>query len=174
MPARGIQQAEVFARELRDLLSSSTLSELLQRTLSASLTAEQEALLFACCSLFDKMIAALYSAEAAHGRLMLEALLQQQAVKSAGTLIAWVQQCPERLLAMTSVFGFTAVTGSGAPGCWDAGVHFIGRAAEKAGEQDYTNAAVRQMAVDMMQQLDQSGKRWSLNCSMLVLRFEGA
>jgi hypothetical protein len=53
-------------------------------------------------------------------------------------------------------------------------VHFIDLAAEKAGEQDHTSAAVRQMAADMMQQLDQSGERCRLNCSIRVLRFEGA
>jgi hypothetical protein len=165
-PARRIEQAEGFACELRELLSRSTLSQLLQRTTSAPLTAEEDALLYDCGCLLDQM-AALQAGDEPVDISFLEAVLQQQAVRSAGTLIAWVQQRPEQLLAVESVMGFTATRGSGAPACWTAGVAFLNHAAAKASQQDYASPAACQMAADMTQQLDQSGERCSLNCGML-------
>jgi hypothetical protein len=167
-PARRIKQAEGLARELHKLLSNTTLSQLLQRTRSASLTAEQEALLVDCGSLLDQMAVALQEDEAALDLRLLEAMLQQQAVQSAGTLVAWVQLQPEQLLSVKSVLGFTATRGSGAPCCWASGVHSLTRAASKAGQQDYDSAATCQMAANMTQQLDESGERCSLNCSIFV------
>jgi hypothetical protein len=148
-------------------MSSSTLSQLLQRTPPASLTAEHEAHLLNCGSLFDLMVVALEAEEGAVQLRLLEAVLQQQAVRSAGTLVAWVQQQPEQLLTVNSVTSFTAATGSSALRCWTSGVQFLTRAAAKAGAQDYGSAATCQMAADMMQQLDQSGERCSLNCCMM-------
>jgi hypothetical protein len=171
-PARRIKHAEGIDRELHKHLSSSPLSELLQRTPPAALTAQQDVRLLHCGSLLEQMAAAFETAdEAAVDLRLLEALLQQQAMRSAGTLIAWVQQRPEQLLAVKSVLG---IPGDGASGCWAAGVQFLDRAAAKAGDLDHTSAAACQMSANMVQQLDQSGERCSLNCSMLVLRFERA
>jgi hypothetical protein len=112
-PARRIKQAEGIARELHKLLSSSPLFQLLQRTPPAALTAQLDVRLLHCGSLLEQMAAALKAVEAAVELRLLEALLQQQAVRSAGTLIAWVQQRREQLLAVESVLGIGAVANSG-------------------------------------------------------------
>jgi hypothetical protein len=169
-PTRRIKLAEGVAREITKMLRSSTMSQLLQRTPSALLTAEHEALLLKCCSLLDQMCAALQADDVGLQLQLLEAVLQQQAVCSAGNLIAWMQQRPEQLLPMDSMLSSNATRGSrAAAGSWAAGMNFLDCAAAAAAEQDHQSAAARQMAADMTQQLDQSGEPCSLDCSCCVM-----
>jgi hypothetical protein len=168
-PAQRIKQAEEVARRLKALLSGSIMSQLLQRTLPAALTAEQVAQLSSCWNVIDQLQAALDKAPAL--RLQLEdALLKQQVACNIGSLVTWVQQQPQqqlldvRAVAETGQEGSAQVTWGGRfASIRSAGMLLLGRFAV-AVLRDPEAAGACSVTANLTQQLDQSGKACSRNC----------
>jgi hypothetical protein len=156
---------------LKALLSKSFVSELLQRTPPASLTAQQQAQLKSCCKVIRQLEDALQDAPSLRMQLM-EAMLEQQAACSIGYLVTWAQQRPKQLLdiRVVTVAGHqgsapeTAVAGSGTASTWAAGVNLLQCFAVVADQQNSDSAGVCSLAANLTQQLDQSGKACSRNC----------
>jgi hypothetical protein len=98
-------------------------------------------------------------------------MLQQQAACSVGTLVTWVvQQQPEqhvRTVAAAGHQGSSAVifVSSTAASIWAAGVHLLGRFAAAAAQHTAESAGACNLAARLTQQLDQSGKACSCNCT---------
>jgi hypothetical protein len=171
-PARRIKQAEEVARSLKALLSSSILSQLLQRTPPAALTAEQEAQLSSCCYAITQLEVALDEAPSIRMQMM-DAMLKQQMACHIGALVTWVQQQPEQHLfglRAAAVAGHqgsgpvTCVAGTATATTWAAGVQVLDCFAHVATLQPSECAGACSLAEKLTQQLDQSGKVSSRNC----------
>jgi hypothetical protein len=170
-PARRIKQAEEVGRRLKALLSSCSISQLLQRTPPAALTAEQEAHLSGCFDLISLLSDDLDGATELTTQLV-DAMLKQQVASCVGSLVAWVQQQPEQQrldLAATAIAGrqgpVNRSPGSTTGPVWAAGLHVLGRFAAVAFLHIQDSAGVRNLAENLTQQLDQSGKACSCNCT---------
>jgi hypothetical protein len=170
-PARRIKQAEELGRSLKALLSGSIISQLLQRTPPAALTAEQEAHLSRCFDLISLLSDDVEGATALTTQLV-DAMLKQQVASCIGSLVTWVQQQPEQQrldLAATAIAGrqgsVTCAPGSTTGPVWAAGLHVLGRFAAVAFLHIQDSAGVRNLAENLTQQLDQSGKAYSRNCT---------
>jgi hypothetical protein len=175
-PAQRIKQAEEIARSLNSLLSSSIMSQLLQRTPPAAFTAEQEAQLLRCCNLISQLEAAWHEARPLKMQLF-DALLKQQVACSIGRLVAWVQQQPEQQLAdfrAVAVAGHqgsapaTIAAGSASASIWAAGVYLLEHFAVVAFRHNSDSAEACSLAANLTQQLDQSGKACSRNGTCTV------
>jgi hypothetical protein len=174
-PARRIKQAEEVSRKLKALLSSSVLSQLLQHTPPAALTAEQDAQLSRCSNLISQLAEA-FDEEPTHKIQLMDAMLTQQVACSIGSLITWVQQPEQQWLGMRAV----AVAGhqGSAPGPFAAGttaasicaggVHLFGHFAAAAFLHTLDSAGACNLAARLTQQLDQSGKACRRNCKRLI------
>jgi hypothetical protein len=147
------------------------MSQLLQRTPPAgtppaALTAEQGAQLSRCCDVIKQLQAALDAAPMLRLQLM-DAMLKQNGAYSVGSLVTWVQQQPEEHLLIlrsgSAPVGFAA--GGTAASIWAAGVLLLGHVAAVAMLHCSESAAACSLAADLTQQLDQSGKACSCNCS---------
>jgi hypothetical protein len=171
-PAQRVKQAEEDARRLKSLLSSSFMSQLLQRAPPAALTAEQEAQLSRCCNVIDQLQAALTEAPSLKLQLT-DAMLKQQAACSVGSLLAWVQQEPEQqLLGLRPVAApghqglvlMTRADGGRTASIWASGVHLLGRFAIVACLHSSESTGSCSLAANLTHQLEQSGKACSRNC----------
>jgi hypothetical protein len=172
-PARRLRQAEDVARKMKVLLSSPIISQLLQHSPPAALTAEQEAQLSCCCDVINQLAGALNEAPSLRLRLV-DAMLKQQAGCSIGSVVAWVQQQPEQQL-----LNLTAVTVAGHQGSvpkafaagrapaatWAVGVDVLRHFAVEAAEHNLDSAGACSLAANLTQQLDQSGKACSCSCT---------
>jgi hypothetical protein len=171
-PARRIKQAEEAARKLKALLASSILSQLLQRTPPAALTAQQQAQLTSCCDVISQLDAAFQGASSLNLQLV-DAMLRQQVACSIGSLVTWVQQQPEQQLLDLIAAAFVSHQGSAPVACaaagtaasiWVAGVQLLGGFAAVAITQTPESAGACNIAARLTQQVDQSGETCSFNC----------
>jgi hypothetical protein len=168
-PARRIKQAEEAGRILKALLSSPVISQLLQRTPPAALTAEQEAQLSRCCNVIQQLSGAVDEAPSLSMQLM-DAMLKQQVVCNIGRLVTWVQQQPEQQrldLEAAAAAGrqgsYTYAAGRTPTIIWAAGVHLLTHFAAVAKMHVRESAEACSLAENLTQQLDQSGKACSGN-----------
>jgi hypothetical protein len=168
-PARRIKQAEDAARSLKALLSSSMLSQLLQRTPPAALTAEQTGQLSRCYSVILQLQATVKEETSLRMQLV-DAMLKQQVACSTGRLVTWLQQQPEQhLLDFTEVAvpghqgsaPVTCVAGCTTATTWAAGVVLLQRIAAIAALHISQSAGACSLATNLTQQLEQSGKACS-------------
>jgi hypothetical protein len=101
---------------------------------------------------------------------LVDAMLQQQAACSVGSLVTWVvQQQPEQHVRAVSAAGHQGsatviFASSTAASIWAAGVHLLGRFAAAAAQHTAESAACKS-AARLTQQLDQSGKVCSCGCT---------
>jgi hypothetical protein len=166
-PARRIKQAKETARKLKALLNSSIISQLLQRTPPAALTAQQEAQLLSCRNVINQLEAGLQEAPLL-GMQLVDTMLKQQVACNISSLVTWVQQQPEQLLSVRAGDGHqgsTLVTSADratAATLWGAGVLLMGRLAV-AILDSAKGAGACSLAANLTQQLDQSGKACSRN-----------
>jgi hypothetical protein len=149
------------------------MSQLLQRTPPAALTAEQEAQLFLCCNLINQLAAALEEAPSLKMQLV-DAMLKQQVACNVGSLVTWVQQQPEQQLVVTAVVGnqgsapVTCTGGSTTGIVWTAAVHLLAHFAVVAFQHIRESAGACNMAASLTQQLEQSGKARSRSCTCTI------
>jgi hypothetical protein len=171
-----MKQAEELARRLKALLSSSILSQLLQRTPPAALTAEQEGQLKRCCDVLNQLEAALHEAPSLRMQLA-DAMLKQQAACNIGSVVTWVQQQPEqqlsdlRAVVVPGHQGSVSIThaaGGATASVWAAGLHLVESFAVEAYEQNSESVGSCSLATTLTQQLDQSGEACSHNCNCTV------
>jgi hypothetical protein len=169
-PAQRIKQVEETGRRLTVLLSSSIISQLLQRTPPAALTAGQEAQLASCDNVICQLQAALKEAPSLQMQLV-DAMLKHQVARNVGSLVTWVQQQTEqqllgfRAVAVAGHQGSAQVTcGSRTASMWADGVLLLGRFA-MAYLHNSDSAGACSLAANLTQQLDQSGKACSSNCA---------
>jgi hypothetical protein len=169
-PAQRIKQAEDVARKFKALVNSSTVSQLLQHTPPAAVTAEQEAQLVRCCNVTSQVEAALYEAPTLRIQLV-DAILKQQVACNIGRLVTRVQQQPEQQLVemrAVAVAGREVAAGRSTASIWAVGVHLLNRFAAVAFLQNTQSAGACSLASTLTQQLDQSGKACSHNCMCTV------
>jgi hypothetical protein len=159
-----MKQAEDVGRRLRALVSSSIVSQLLQRTPPTALTAQQVAELSSCCDVVSHLQAALLEAPSLQTQLV-DATLKQQVACSVGTLITWVQQQPEQQLLDSGAVDVAGRQGTTQTTCsdrtaplWAAGVNLLGHFAVVACEHNAESAGASSLAANLTQQLDQSGR----------------
>jgi hypothetical protein len=165
-----LKRAEEAARELHSIMSSSSVTQLLQDAPPASLTTDQDEQLRRCFTLLSQLETLIETGEPVLRSAVLTAILQQHAAGSAGSLVAWAAQRPEQLMSLTLgevLRGTgTATTGwssSTAALGWAAGLSFLRCAADAVSKLDAGSAAASQMTADMTQQLHQSGG-WGRCC----------
>jgi hypothetical protein len=93
------QAAEAAARKLRMLLNSTSVSQLLQQPPPAAATGHKAGTVASCCDALQQLDAALSDqhAAAAGTAQIVQAVLQQKAAQSVGTLLSWVLQQPQQL-----------------------------------------------------------------------------
>jgi hypothetical protein len=170
-PARRIKHAEEAARRLKALISSPIMSQLLQHTPPAALTAEQAAHLSSCCIVISQLQDSFRGAPLLTTQLV-DALLKQQVAFNVGHLVTWVQQQPEQqLLDLTAVVavagrnGSVDISGGRTAHAWAAGVSLLWRIAVAAAEHNAQSMSLCSLAATLTQQLDQSGKACSWNCN---------
>jgi hypothetical protein len=168
-PTQRIKKAEELARRFRALMSSPIMSQFLQCTPPAALTAEQEAHLSRCCSVIWDMTEALSNAPSLKMQLA-DAMLKQQVACNIGSVVTWVQQQPEPQLLdsrAVAVAGRQGVAPAGGmiAAVWAAGVHLLERFALVIFAHNSESAGACSMAATLTQQLDQSGKPCSRNCT---------
>jgi hypothetical protein len=173
-PARRIKQAEDVASGLNELLSSSIMSQLLQRSLPAAFTAEQEAQLSRCCNMIEQLAEALDEVPSFRTQFV-DAMLKQHVACNIGRLVTWVQQQQEqqplgpRLVAVAGHLRSASVTSAAgsttAAFIWAAGVHLIHQFAAVAVTHSAEITGARNLAAILTQQLDEAGEACSRNCT---------
>jgi hypothetical protein len=136
-------------------------SQLLQRTPPAVLTAEQEAQLLHCYDVISQLADALQGAPPFRMQLV-DAMLKQQAACSIGRLVTWVQQQPEQqqlhVRAMAGSAPVTSAAGSTTAPIWAFGVILLEHFAASAVLHMTDSAGSCNLAANLTQQLDQSGE----------------
>jgi hypothetical protein len=158
------------------------MSQLLQHTPPAALTAEQQAQLSRCCELISQLQAAWHEAPSLKMQLV-AAMLKQQAASNIGSLIAWVQQQPEQQLLGLDMGAAAAgrqlrsapvpcAAGGLIASMWAAGVHMLKHFATADADLQRTgeSAGAFSLAASLTQQLDQSGESCSRSCKCVDSR----
>uniref|UniRef100_A0A383VLK6 Uncharacterized protein n=1 Tax=Tetradesmus obliquus TaxID=3088 RepID=A0A383VLK6_TETOB len=174
-----LRDMEASARQLHELLQTRSASRLLQQPPPAAATAtHKQKELIAYSDIYTaKILKALQlqtaeAAAAAPGR-MLGLLLHHKAVHSVGTLLAWLQQRPEKLqFHLIQQANAAKLRGSTPTDVWGSACNALMAlsrelwAAQQAPQPACSAAA---LAAATLQQLEQSGLLSSLHASMVPL-----
>jgi hypothetical protein len=150
------QAAEAAARKLRMLLNSTSVSQLLQQPPPAAATGQKASTVAGCCGALRQLYAALQGqrAAAAGSAQILQAVLQQKAAQSVGTLLSWVLQRPQQLQVKLGPGTAHQLHEPGAVFLHSCAIlHTMTAAVRAAGKA----ADMATACSTMLQQLDQSG-----------------
>jgi hypothetical protein len=137
------------------------MSKVLQQ-MPSTINRKQEEQLFNCIRVVYALNDALEKAGAAETVRLLDALLQQHAARSAGTLIAWAQQEPEQLISITAIeqpaqTADSTVSISNTERVWVYGWKLLDSIIAKIVVLDSSSTATHRIVTTTTEQLEQSG-----------------
>jgi hypothetical protein len=162
-PARRVKQAEDAARKLASLLSIPATAQVLQHVLPSSINTQQREHLIHAIHALKKLTAALQEACTADTVQVLNAVLRQHVARSIGLLVAWAQQQPEQLIAMTasgvmpqdhSLATWVCVAGH----VWELGWVALDSMFSMSFTMDKNSASHHRIATNITEQLESSGR----------------
>jgi hypothetical protein len=154
------------------------MTRLLQQAPPAVLTEQQATQLYSTSRALQQLAGATQETDTAETVQILSAVLQQQAARDAGILMAWTQQQPEQLFGTTtegprSQQNYPPTIDLGvAAASWCCGAEFLGSMLVKARTLDSSSQSTHSIVSAITEQLNQSGV-WSGFNALLIVGLNG-
>jgi hypothetical protein len=163
--AQCLKPAEDAARKLSSLVCSPKVVHLLQQPLPAQLAAAHQAVIASCSIGLQQLFQALPTLPASHASggtaavlQSLRGVLRHQAAHSAGVLLAWLQQQPQRLAAALHKRRNDQLQPNTIEGLWFVGMDVMCKLAAFLVCCTMEDASsVAELTLDMTQQVQQTG-----------------
>jgi hypothetical protein len=156
--SRRVKEAEDAACKLASQLRSPVMTQVLQRPPAVLCSLQEVEQLSKLWQVSERLCQALQETHMAETAHMLDAVLQQQAAHSAGTVLVWAQQQPEQLLT-TITAGLHGVEST----AWLYGVRLIDKVITAARTlQDSSSTLTGRIVMRLTEQLEQSGRMGKL------------